>query len=235
MKMLISNEELKLLKSRDLVPLECENCKEIFCKGKNNVLSSLKGHPDFPLRFCSMKCYFTFQKNSNWTNKKWEECKIEVLKQKSKILKNKYNFCSKSCSAKFQNRNKTLGKSNKSKAESYFSNLIRNDFENLSVNENVRNILPSGLEIDVYIPQIHLAIEINGPLHFLPIHGVEKLSKIQNKDAQKKTEAVEVRCELLVIDISRIKYWKETKEFLDDEYHQKIKPFIETKLKTYST
>lgn len=159
--------------------------------------------------------------------KKCEECKIEILKQKSKITKNKYNFCSKSCSAKFQNKNKTLGKLNKSKAEGYLSNLIRNDFENLSVKENVRDILPSSLEIDIYIPQIHFAIEINGPLHFLPIYGIEKLSKIQNKDAQKKREAAEAKCKLLIINISRIKYWKETKEYLDNEYYQKIKPLIE--------
>lgn len=230
MKMLISNDELKSLKSRELVALECENCQGVFQKGKNNVLSSLKGHPDFSLRFCSLKCHFTFQKRRSWIIKKCEECKAEVLKQKSKIQRNKYNFCSKSCSAKFQNRNKTLGKSNRSKAELYIAKLIRNGFEHLQIKENCRNILPSGLEIDIYIPEIKLAIEINGPLHFAPIYGSEKLAKIQDKDARKKKEAIESKCELLIVDTSRIKYWKETEVFLDEEYYRKIEPVIQKRL-----
>lgn len=87
--------------------------------------------------------------------------------------------------------------------------------------------------MDIYIPQINLAIEINGPLHFLPIYGLEKLTKIQNKDTQKKTEAAEIRCELMVIDTSKIKYWKETKEFLDGKYRERIKPLIKTRLENF--
>lgn len=37
MKIIISNDELNLLKSRDLVSLKCENYNKIFYKSKNNV------------------------------------------------------------------------------------------------------------------------------------------------------------------------------------------------------
>ena len=231
MKLLISNQELNSLKSRDFIPLICENCDKVFYKAKNNVQSSLKGHPNFALRFCSLKCHYNYQKSHNWINVECEECKITVAKQKSKITNNQYNFCSKSCSAKFQNKNKTLGRSKKSKSETYLANLIRKDFKNLVVIENTRAVLPSNLEIDIYVSLINLAIEINGPLHSFPIFGNEKLLQIKEKDLRKKIEAKKIGCKFLTVDISKIKYWKETKEFLDNEYCQNIKPLIKREIK----
>ena len=230
MKMLISNEELHLLKSRDSVALECENCTRLFYKGKNIILTSLKGHPNFALRFCSLKCHYANQRKHNWITISCEQCKTEILKQKSKIINNVYNFCSKSCSAKFQNKNKTLGRSKKSKAKVYLVSLIRNDFHNLPVEENTRKVLPSNLEIDIYISHLKLAIEINGPLYFLPIFGNEKLKTIQTNDARKMSETKLLQCCFLVVDTSKIKYWKETKEFIAMEYFSRIKPLILEKI-----
>lgn len=228
MKMCISFQELSLLKARALVPLECENCNNIFRKGKNNVLTAIKGHPDFALRFCSLKCYYASQIKKNWIDIQCAECGKLVNKQVSKIKDNKFSFCSKSCSAKFQNKHNTLGKSRKSKAETYLVKLIQEDFKDLEIKENVRNVLPSNLEIDIYIPAIKSAIEVNGLLHYFPIFGKEKLQDIKNKDKQKALEAKEVGCYLTVVNISQIKYWKETKIYLDNEYKRVIKPRIES-------
>lgn len=148
------------------------------------------------------------------------------LKQISWIKKNKHNFCSKSCSAKFQNAHKALGKSRKSKAETYLADLIRSDFKQLLVEGNLRGILPSGLELDLCDPALKLAIEINGPLHFFPIYGQAKLQSIRDKDIQKEVEAQSIGCNLITVDISRIKYWRETQALLDEEYKNKIKPLI---------
>lgn len=227
MKLLIANNVLCSLKSRELVPLECENCANVFYKTKNIVLTSIKGHPDFALRFCSLKCHYDNQLKTNWIYLECAECASKVLKQKSKIKQNKNNFCSKSCSAKYQNKNKTLGKIKKSKSEVYLSNLIRADFQQLNVEENIRSILPSKLELDIYIASIGLAIEINGPLHYFPIFGKAKLKKIKINDANKKIEAHSINCNLIIVNISKIKYWEETKRFLDFIYKYKIKPKIE--------
>ena len=226
--MLISFQELSLQKAKALVPLECENCLKIFYKGKDNVLTSIKGNPNFALRFCSLKCHYAFQKTQNWIDIQCSECGKTVSKQKSKIKKNKFSFCSKSCSATFQNKNKTLGASRKSKAETYLVKLIREDFSNLEIRENVRDVLPSNLEIDIYIPIINLAIEVNGLLHYFPVFGKEKLEDIKNKDRQKEIDSIKVGCHLLVINTSQIKYWKETKLYLDNEYKKVIKPRIES-------
>jgi hypothetical protein len=47
-----------------------------------------------------------------------------------------------------------------------------------------------GYELDIYIPQLNLAFEINGIFHYKPIFGEEKLAKIIKKDTIKKQ-----RCE----------------------------------------
>ncbi len=107
--------------------------------------------------------------------------------------------------------------------------LIRADFKQLLVEENSRGVLPSGLELDLYVPALRLAIELNGPLHFFPIYGKAKLQSIRDKDVKKEVEAHSIGCNLITIDISRIKYWRETQTFIDEKYKSTIKPLIKIK------
>ena len=47
-------------------------------------------------------------------------------------------------------------------------------------------LIPSeNLEVDIFLPAINTAIEIDGPAHFLPIWGEENLQKHINSDAHK--------------------------------------------------
>jgi len=49
-----------------------------------------------------------------------------------------------------------------------------------------KNLIPNeNLEIDLYIPSLKTIIEIDGPSHFLPIWGEEKLQKQIKADDQK--------------------------------------------------
>ena len=51
---------------------------------------------------------------------------------------------------------------------------------------HVQNIIPSeNLEIDLYIPELKTIIEIDGPSHFLPIWGEDRLKKQMNADLRK--------------------------------------------------
>lgn len=225
-KMLIPVMELKTYRARAAVPLECENCGIVFRKPKCDVLTSLKGNPQFALRFCSLKCHHSKRVKDAHVEVACEQCDRVVVKQISWLKNNRHNFCSRSCSAKFQNAHKTLGRLRKSKAETYLAGVIRADFKGLLVDENVRGVLPSGLELDLYVPALRLAIELNGPLHYFPIFGEAKLKSIQDKDIKKEVEAQSVGCNLITVDISRIKYWRETQAFLDEEYKNSIKPLI---------
>ena len=56
-----------------------------------------------------------------------------------------------------------------------------------------------GLEVDVAIPSLKLAIEWNGAVHFKPIYGTTKLKKIKQKDTEKLKIASNKDINLIVI------------------------------------
>jgi very-short-patch-repair endonuclease len=52
---------------------------------------------------------------------------------------------------------------------------------------HARNLVQStALEVDIFIPELRTAIEIDGPSHFVPIWGAEKLSKQMRADTEKQ-------------------------------------------------
>ena len=58
--------------------------------------------------------------------------------------------------------------------------------EGYAVEFHRKGIIPNeNLEIDLYIPDLKTIIEVDGPSHFLPIWGPEKLQKQIKSDAQK--------------------------------------------------
>lgn len=108
-----------------------------------------------------------------------ENCDIEFLKLFNAIQKTNHNFCSKSCAAKYTNTHRKTG--NKvSKLELFLqTNLLGYIFV-----YNDRKLC-EGLELDIYIPELKLAFEINGIFHYKPIYGQDKLDKTQQKDKEK--------------------------------------------------
>jgi hypothetical protein len=66
-------------------------------------------------------------------------------------------------------------------------------------------------ELDIYIPSLQLAFELNGIYHYEPIHGEEKLNQIQNNDNRKFAACIENNISLCIIDASIMKNFKEHK------------------------
>ena len=64
---------------------------------------------------------------------------------------------------------------------------------------NDKAMLP-GIEVDVAIPSLRLAIEWNGVVHFQPIYGQEKLDVIQRRDAMKAQLAADLEIRLVIIN-----------------------------------
>jgi endogenous inhibitor of DNA gyrase (YacG/DUF329 family) len=104
MKMLITQEELKLKKSRDLIPFECESCKNTFYRTKNLVLRAIKGTK--PILCCSKKCLFLF-KTKLRINCNCFECYKPVVRKITKITGGNI-FCSTKCSAIFLSRKRII-------------------------------------------------------------------------------------------------------------------------------
>lgn len=50
------------------------------------------------------------------------------------------------------------------------------------------------LQLDLFIPELRVAIEIDGPTHFLPIYGEEHLKKVQQTDFQKDALILNAGC-----------------------------------------
>ena len=72
-------------------------------------------------------------------------------------------------------------------------------------------------ELDIYIPSLRVAFELNGIFHYEPIYGHDKLAAIQNNDSRKFQACLEKNIELVIIDTSHENYFKEkaSRKYLD--------------------
>lgn len=220
----------------NLSPSNCLECGATFYKNT---------------RFCSRICACKFANQKRWQNHipkpkprikidkpsiiycvcDCEQCQKQIKRTKYQLSdkknKNKLVFCSRSCRMTHQNLNnpKKYG-CRKSKAETFLFNLIKTNFPHLEVRENDRTVLNSKLEIDIFIPEFKLAIELNGPVHYFPIYGENKLKKCQNNDLIKQQEIHNSGLSLIVIDISRLCSKKKTESFLSEYYQSIISPIL---------
>ena len=83
-------------------------------------------------------------------------------------------------------------------------------FPTLTILPNDKTLL-GGYELDIAIPELSLAIEWNGIVHFEPIYGETKLNTIQQHDADKMNTANEKGIHLIVVPdlVSTPNYVKE--------------------------
>lgn len=103
-------------------------------------------------------------------------CKIIFEKLYNQIKKYPNHFCSRSCSAIYNNTYKKTG-INISKLELYIQN-------NINPKEYIFNdrFICNGLELDIYNIKLNLGFEINGICHYKPIYGESKLENTIKKD-----------------------------------------------------
>lgn len=72
-----------------------------------------------------------------------------------------------------------------SQTEKYIFDALKKD--GWDVQFHLKGLIPNHkLELDMFLPQLKTAIEIDGPAHFLPIWGEQKLEKHQRSDAEKE-------------------------------------------------
>lgn len=181
----------------------CHICSNSFYRRPSHKSRSL-------YYFCSLKCSGEFKSNKNKKEVKCLKCNLIFYIKKG--LKNK--FCSQSCAAKYNSKFKTKG-FRRSKLEIWLEQELTILYPNLEIHYNKKNTINS--ELDIYIPSLKLAFELNGIFHYEPIFGDNKLNQIKNNDINKFQECQKLGISLCVIDTSSQKYFKvqTSKKYLD--------------------
>lgn len=155
-------------------------------------------------KFCSLSC-------SNFHRELKKAIKFKFCKQCNKSFKaqgvtlNKI-FCNRKCSNLYNIKHKTKG-NRRSKLEIWLEQELTKIYPNLDIHYNKKDTI--GSELDIYIPSLKLAFELNGIFHYEPIYGKDKLERTQVNDNNKFQKCQELGISLCVIDTSSQKYFKE--------------------------
>lgn len=201
--------------------VECKTCKKKFKSGRPEA------------KFCSRKCYWdpskSFAKVECGFCKTVSERRLYKTNRSPKLG---LSFCNASCKAKYM-YHMAGGKYKppKSTRISAPHKLIMAEltllFPHLELKVNDRETLESGLELDIFIPAVKFAIEVNGPTHYLPIYGEAKLGEVKHRDAHKFAEAHAKGISLFVVDSSSILVRKKSdREKLVAIVREEIAPII---------
>lgn len=208
MKPLYSQKDFNNAKSRDKLPCECYICHEPFYKVKYDIMKFIKTNKSHKIKYCSSKCWKTKQK-INCVN-----CKIEFEKFPSQIKRTSNHFCSNSCAASYNNTHKTTG-TRRSKLEMWLEEQLTKLYPKLEIHFNKKNTI--GSELDIYIPKLNLAFELNGIFHYEPIYGLKKLDQIKTNDICKTKACHNAKIDLCIINVTGLKYFKpnNAQQYLD--------------------
>ena len=238
MKPLYSELQYQNSKSKDKLPCECEICHEVFYVFKHQIMRSFLDNPMSRNNFCSQKC------NGISKIKRVEvkclNCEKTFYKTLSSVKKSPNHFCCKSCSTSYNNTHKKHG-TRRSKLEKYIEEKLTKKYE-FSIQYNQKEIINS--ELDIYIPLLKLAFELNGIFHYEPIFGIEKLEQIVNNDNRKFQfqACLEKNIELCIIDTSSLIYFKESNvvkflniitNIIDNKYSQYVKEQLKVRIEGF--
>ena len=174
-----------------------------FFRKKHVIQSKFGKHNNLKTIYCSYGCAM----KNHITRQKviCLQCSVEFEKLPNQMKNSPNHFCSQSCSAKYNNTHKTTG-TRRSKLEKWLEEKLHSLYPTMDIKFNNKEVINS--ELDVYIPSLSIAFELNGIFHYEPIYGSEKLSSIQNNDNRKFQACLEHGIELAIIDTSGQKYVK---------------------------
>lgn len=195
-----------------MITHSCDYCNTKFERPRKQSWKYLVGESNNV--FCSRLCSQKHQLSK--ISVQCSNCRTPLKKKPSQAKRSKSgnHFCSKSCSAIYNNAHKSVG-TRVSKLEKWLQQELLTLYPNLIFKFNSKEEINS--ELDIYIPEYNLAFELNGIFHYEPIYGQDKLESIQNNDQRKFQACFESNIELCIIDTSGQKYFKpkNSKKFLD--------------------
>lgn len=217
-----NQEQFDNARSRDKLLVECEYCHKDFLAVKKEIQSVDSPNSHAQVKYCSISCRRLGIKTAKTLSCK--TCNKTILRSPSAAAKSKNHFCSNSCSAKFHNKHKTTG-CRVSKLEKWLQATLVSKYGGTEFLFNSSSTIQA--ELDIYIPSLKLAFELNGIFHYEPIFGEEKLSQTQNRDQAKFALCREAGISLCVLDTSSQKRFTEQSS---DKFLQIITEIIDSKM-----
>lgn len=202
---LYSQTEFDSARSTAYLPLKCSSCSKKFYKQKRVIREAMNKRKG-SAKYCSQQCYGLETKTKQEISCK--TCGKSFMKLPNQIKKTKNHFCSHPCATTYNNTHKTHG-TRRSKLEVWLEERLPSLYPSLEFHFNRKDAINA--ELDIYIPSLKLAFELNGPFHYEPIYGPEKLAQIQNNDERKFQACLERGIELCWINTSGMSYFKPQK------------------------
>jgi len=199
---LFTKEEYENAKFDEMLLLKCSFCNKQFTCRKKNIHERIRKNLK---TFCSLKCVANTKRTQILCS--CHNCGKEYKRIPTHIKKYKHSFCSQSCTAKWNNTHRTKGNSI-SKLEKWLQSKLINLYPNIDFVFNQNTAI--GVELDIYIPSLQLAFELNGIFHYEPIFGPEKLNSVQNRDQKRYHLCIANQIDLCVIDTTKQKIFKES-------------------------
>lgn len=199
MKPLYSEKEFLFAKTLDKLPLTCLHCNATFFKRKKDIKESgkgLKNTSEYCSRFCSGQTR-SFKQTVSCL-----ECGKQIVKKRCEL--SVHNFCSLSCSCTYKNTHKTKA-CKVSKLELFLQTKLLEKYSDIEFHFNKTDAVNS--ELDIYIPSLKLAFELNGIFHYEPVYGPEKLQQIQTNDHKKLEACLVHNIALFIIDSSKFNHF----------------------------
>jgi hypothetical protein len=197
--------------SREYIRFNCLVCGKNFRLTKKNIHEKLnefkRGRKKTLAITCSLSCSmkrFNHSMGKTSVETECKNCGKTVKRNSNQFNKHKNSFCSSSCSATYNNTHKQYG-TRRSKIEAYLEEQLNNEYPNLKIYYNSKTAINS--ELDIYIPELKLAFEINGVFHYKPIFGEEKLKNVKKQDRIKRKSCREKGITLKSYNVSSISYF----------------------------
>lgn len=207
----------KNIKGDTQVALDCYICKKIFNITYHELSTRVRKGRTVPV--CSRECHIKHKAETTVLYVSCNNCGIQIkrwLNETKRSTSKKY-YCSHSCRAKYNNSHKTTG-TRRSKLETYLEDALTRLRPNIYLEFNKTNAI--SMELDIYCPDKNIAFEINGIYHYDPIHGIEKLKKIQELDNEKVN-----KCNLAGIKLHQIDT-RDQKRFTEESSRQYLENIL---------
>lgn len=178
----------------------------IYCYNEFETISTM-------LVYCSNACK---KENQNiYYNHICKGCNKNYTSKRNDSM-----YCTGSCRStnlKLSTYAHKAGGKSRSKIELYLEEILPKDFPDIIFNFNDKETI--GSELDIYMPQLKIGIELNGIIHYEPIYGESTLIRVQNNDKRKMITCANVGVELIVINMGNKGFSKSQREEIYKEIH----------------